>query len=49
MHQKMTCVSSPFLEDDPAIRGMLSMNGGDSEPDHDGGHGSDGDGNWDGK
>jgi len=25
-----------------------STNGGDSEPSHDGGHGSDGDGNWGG-
>jgi len=45
----MICVSSPFPEDDPSFNVPLSMNGGDSEPDHDGGHGSEGDGNWDGK
>lgn len=49
MKQEMICISSPLPEDDPAFRGVISMNGGDSEPDHDGGHGSDGDGNWDGK
>lgn len=30
-------------------QGTFRCNGGDGEPDHDGGHGSDGDGNWDGK
>jgi len=43
----MICTSTPYPEYNQIL--SFCFGGGDSEPDHDGGHGSDGDGNWDGK